>query len=47
LAGPVATGASRKIIVFASLAGAIVAAPVSILSGVFATCSLGDPCEEP
>jgi hypothetical protein len=47
LAGPVATGASRKIIVFASLAGAIVAAPVSILSGVFATCSLGDPCEGP
>jgi hypothetical protein len=35
-------GASRKLILLASLGASAVAAPVSLLSGLYAACSLGD-----
>jgi hypothetical protein len=42
LAWPVAAGASRRVILLASLAASLVAAPISILSGLYGACSLGD-----
>jgi hypothetical protein len=42
LAGLVAAGSSRKLILLASLAASVVAAPFSILSGLYGACSLGD-----
>jgi hypothetical protein len=42
LAGLVAAGSSRKLILLASVAASVVAAPVSILSGIYGACSLGD-----
>jgi hypothetical protein len=42
LVWPVAAGASRKAILLASLAASLVAAPISILSGLYGACSLGD-----
>ena len=38
----VATGASRKDIAAASLLASILAAPLSIVSGIYGACSLGD-----
>jgi hypothetical protein len=42
LAPFVASGASRSKIVIASLVASVVAAPVSIVSGIYGACSLGD-----
>jgi hypothetical protein len=38
----VRAGASRNIIFIASLVASLVALPFSFLSGIYATCSLGD-----
>jgi hypothetical protein len=42
LVWPVAAGASRKAILAASVAASLIAAPISILSGLYGACSLGD-----
>src|ERR1700722_7129535 len=42
LVWPVKIGASRKLILLASLGASAVAVPVSLLSGLYAACSLGD-----
>jgi hypothetical protein len=42
LVWPVRAGASRNIIFIASLVASLVALPFSFLSGIYATCSLGD-----
>ena len=42
LVWPVAVGASRGVILLVGLAASLVAAPISILSGLYGACSLGD-----
>jgi hypothetical protein len=42
LAALVAAGSSRKLILLVSLGASVVAAPLSILSGLYGACSLGD-----